>query len=132
MSKESIENISKSDSLFAPPFVNHYILPDASFNRRCLINNNISIRKKVIILYISYILSPWLRNLNTDFTLNNYLFRFVLLTKNTDPDKYKYSGYGIGFDSRSEFSFIDGSVGKNVIIFGADMSSSVHIDNKIS
>ena len=25
---------------------------------------------------------------------------------------------------------IDGSVGKNVIIFGADMSPSVHIDNK--
>ena len=24
----------------------------------------------------------------------------------------------------------DGSLGKNVIIFGADMSSSVHIDNK--
>ena len=25
---------------------------------------------------------------------------------------------------------IDGSVGKNVIIFGADMSPSVHIENK--
>ena len=45
-------------------------------------------------------------------------------------DKYKYSGYGIGFDSRSQFSFIDGSIRKNVIIFGADMSSSVQVDNK--
>ena len=36
----------------------------------------------------------------------------------------------MGFDSRSEFSFTDGSMGKNVIIFGADMSPSVHIDNK--
>ena len=36
----------------------------------------------------------------------------------------------MGFDSRSEFLFTDGSFGKNVIIFGADMSSSVHIDNK--
>ena len=36
----------------------------------------------------------------------------------------------MGFDSRSEFLFTDGSMGKNVIIFGADMSSSVHIDNK--
>ena len=34
------------------------------------------------------------------------------------------------FDSRSEFLFIDGSMGKNVIFFGADMSSSVHIDNE--
>ena len=41
-----------------------------------------------------------------------------------------YTGYGIGFDSRSEFSLPDGSMGKNVIIFGADRSSSVHIDNK--
>ena len=29
---------------------------------------------------------------------------------NADPDKYKYSGYGIGFDSHSKFT--DGSVGK--------------------
>ena len=47
-----------------------------------------------------------------------------------DPDKYKYSDYGIGFDSCSEFSFTDESVEKNFIIFGADMSPSVHIDNK--
>ena len=52
-------------------------------------------------MYISYILSPWLRNLNTDFTLKNCLFGFVKLTKNFDPDKYKHSSYGIGFDSRS-------------------------------
>ena len=52
------------------------------------------------------------------------------LTKNTDLDKYKYSSYGIGFDYRSEFLYTDRSFGKNVIIFGADMSSSVHFDNK--
>ena len=52
------------------------------------------------------------------------------LTKNADPHKYKYCGYGIGFDSRSEFSITYGSIGKNVIIFGVDMSPSVHIDNK--
>ena len=57
------------------------------------------------------------------------MFGAVKLTKDADPDKYKYSGYGIGFDLRSEFSFTDGSMGKNGIIFGADMSSSVHIDN---
>ena len=68
--------------------------------------------------------------MNTDFTLKNCLFGFVELTKNADPDKYKYSSYGIRFDSRPGFSFTDASVGKTVIIFGADMSSSVHIDNK--
>ena len=41
-----------------------------------------------------------------------YLLRSVKLIKNADPDKYKYSGYGIAFDSRSEFSFTYGSIGK--------------------
>ena len=84
----------------------------------------------MINIYISYTLNPWLRNLHTDFTLNNCLFGSVKITKNADPDKYKYSYYNIGFDSRSEFAFTDGSMGENVIICGADMSSSVHIDNK--
>ena len=52
------------------------------------------------------------------------------LTKNADIEKYKYSGYGIGFDRRSSFSFASGGFGQNVLIFGADMSSSIHIDNK--
>ena len=43
---------------------------------------------------------------------------------------YKYSGYDVRFDSRSEFLLSDGSMGKNVIIFGGDMSSSAHIDDK--
>ena len=30
----------------------------------------------------------------------------------------------------SEFLLPDGSVGKNIIVFGVDMSSSMHIDNK--
>ena len=55
----------------------------------------------------------------------------VKLTKNADQDRYKYSGYSKGLDSRSEFSLTDKSMKKNVIIFGADMSSSVHIDNKV-
>ena len=129
MSEESIENITKSESNIAPTFVDHHVLPDINFNENCLINN-IYIPKKVINIYISYPLNPWSRNLNTYFTLINYLFGSVKLTKNADPDKYKYSGYGIGFHSRSELSFIDGSMGKSVIIFGVDMCSSVHIDNK--
>ena len=109
--------------------INSYPLPDAKFNEHYLINN-ISIHKKLINLYISYILDQWSRDLNTDLTLNNCLFGSVKLTKNADPDKHKYSGYGIGFDSRLEFLLTDSSVGKNVINFGAHMSSSVHFDNK--
>ena len=64
------------------------------------------------------------------FTSGNCLCGSVKLTKNADLDKCKYSRYSIGFDSCSEFSSPDGSIGKNAAIFEADMSTSVHIDNK--
>ena len=60
----------------------------------------------------------------------NCLFGAVTLTKNADIDKYEYSGYGIGFDRISSFSFPGGGFRQNVLIFGADMSFSAHIDNK--
>ena len=44
-------------------------------------------------------------------TPENSLFGAVSLTKNIDIDKFKYPGYGIGFD-------------RNCIIFGVDMSFS--------
>ena len=72
----------------------------------------------------------WSRDLNSDFILKDRLFWRVKLVKNADPDKYICNGYGIGFDSRLQFLLPDTSVGKNVIIFGVDMSSSVHIDDK--
>ena len=52
------------------------------------------------------------------------------MTKNADIDKYQYSGYGIGFDRKTTFSFPGGVFGQNVIIFGVDMSSYAHLDNK--
>ena len=115
MSEENIENITKSDSNSAPTFVNHHLLPDINSDGHFLINNNISIPKKLITLYISYTLNPCLRHLNTNFTLNNFLFGSVELIKNAESGKCKYSIYVIAFDSRSEFSFTDGSVGKSVI-----------------
>ena len=100
-----------------------------NFNGHCLIKNNISIPKNVMNLFISYKLVLQLKNLNTDLTLGNCLFGFVKLTNNADPDKYKYTGYGIRFDSRSDFLFTDGSYGKIYIIFGVDISSSVDAVN---
>ena len=57
------------------------------------------------------------------------MFGAVKLTKNSDIDQYKYSGCGIEFDRRGSFSFGNGT-GRNVIIFGVNLSSSPHIDNK--
>ena len=90
MSEENIENITRSNSNFVPTFADHHLLLDIIFNGHCLINN-ISIPKEKINLYISYKLTLWLRNLNTDFTLNNCLFGPVKLTENSDLDKYKYN-----------------------------------------
>ena len=69
-------------------------------------------------------------NRDSNLTIENALFGAVSLTKNADVDKYKYSGYGLAFDKRGSFSFPGGGYGKNVIIFGADLNSSSHIDNK--
>ena len=73
ISQENIENLTKSDSNFAPAFVDHHILPHINFNGHCLIKNNISIPKTVLNLYISYKLNLQLRNWNTEFTLIAYL-----------------------------------------------------------
>ena len=48
-------------------------------------------------IFIVYELDIWSRELRTDFTLKDCLFWGVKLTKNDDPYKYCYSGYGIGF-----------------------------------
>ena len=70
MSKESIENLTKSDSLFAATFVNHYLLPDENFNGHYLMNSNISIPKNVINLYISY-------KLNLRFRIKHILHQII-------------------------------------------------------
>ena len=67
---------------------------------------------------------------NFVFILKDCLFWAVKLTENADPDKYFYSGYGIGFGSSSLFSFQNFDWRKNVIIFGVDNSLSVHTNNK--
>ena len=71
----------------------------------------------------------WLLNLDSKFALLNSLSGDVKLTRNADPDKYSYSGYGTAFDLNGTFSLSDGKeFGKNVIIFGLDNSSSVPVD----
>ena len=65
-----------------------------------------------------------------DPTVRNSLFGAVRLTKNANIDNYKYSGYEIGFDRRGSFSLLGDGFGSNVIVFGVDMSSSTHVDNK--
>ena len=82
----------------------------------------------IVNIYIVYEITSDYKDINYP-TLENCLFGSVKLTKNADIDKYGYSGYGIGFDKETSF-LIGNEIGKNVIIFGVDMSLSSKIDNR--
>ena len=80
--------------------------------------------EKIVNTYIFYEIGLRKYDQGVDFTLSNSLFGPVKLVKNIDPDKYKYSGYDIEFDAKARLLLKNGSgIGKNVIIFGVDMSS---------
>ena len=97
------------------------------FTKSCLKQPNFTFtHKKIVNIYIVYELRASISN-SSDPTFKICLFGAVTLTKNADIDKYRYSGYGIGIDRRGSFSFPGGGFGHNVIIFGADMSPSIHI-----
>ena len=67
-------------------------------------------------------------SITSDITLENCLFGAVKITKNLKINTY--SGYGIAFDSGGRFLHPSGGYGKNVIIFGADLTSSVRANNR--
>ena len=64
-------------------------------------------------IYIAYELGAS-SSKDSDPTLKNCLFSAVTLTKNTDIEKYGYSGYGIGLDWRGSFSFPGGRFSQNM------------------
>ena len=83
----------------------------------------------IVNIYIAYEISKNY-NISSYPTLENCLFGDISLTKNPDIDQCKYSGYSIGFDRHGEFSFGSRGFGRNVIIFGVDLSRSVRANNK--
>ena len=130
VSNESVEPPTTSNNSPNPRLSYNDTKIKVQFTESCLKQPKFTFtHKKVVNIYIVYELGTSSSNVN-DPTIKNCLFGAVTLTKNADIEKYKYSGYGIGFDRRSCFSFTSGGFGKNVLIFGADMSTSIHIDNK--
>ena len=55
----------------------------------------------VVNLSIVYELDRWSQELNAKFTLKDCFFGNVNISKTANPNKYSYSGYGVGFDSCS-------------------------------
>ena len=92
----------------------------------------------VINIYCVYKLDSLASTRDTSLTIQNALFGAMQITKNaTDNSKNNYKGYGICFDERSQFghTMTEGgrthiTNGRNVLIFGADMSFSIHRTNR--
>ena len=101
-------------------------------------NNDHVINKNVVNIYIVYKLDPLVSTRDKSYTIQNALFGAMQITKNaTDKSKNNYKGYGISFDERSELGHTITEGGRahttdprHVLIFGADMSSSVHATNR--
>ena len=127
LSDECIKSSTTSDNGLTPLIDYHGNKVRVKFNGSILRQPKVSYTHRTKVnIYIVYELGAS----GSNSRLKNCLFGAVTLIKNADIDKYWYSGYGIEFDRRSSFSFLGGGFGQNVLIFGADMSSSAHIDNK--
>ena len=108
------------------------------FKQNNLVNtNNKAVIIGVINIHIVYKLDPIASSRETTFPIQNALFGAMQITKNADTSKCDYKGYGIWFDERSQFvhTITEGgrahtTNGRNVLIFGADMSFSVHKTNR--
>ena len=130
LSDERIISV-KPSSLSITPFLDYYgTKTRVEFNGSCLKQSKITYTHgKIVNIYIFYETSKN-NNISNYPSLENCLFGAVSLTRNADIDRYGYSGYGIGFDRHGSFSFPGIGLGRNVIVFGADMSSLTKIDNR--
>ena len=84
---------------------------------------------KIVNVYIACDLDAWPRNPTNNFKFKNCLFGATSIVKNSDKERYVYSGYRITFDRAGSWSF-DNDTAKNVIIIGVYNSSSSHADNR--
>ena len=114
MSEERTKTPPAEGDTFGPEPIGQYIYLTVNFNGNCSRQDIIYfIHRNVVNLYLVYELNTCSKDLNTDFALCNCLFGAVKLTENTA--KYESSGYGVGFDVDSRFSWSDGEWGKNVL-----------------
>ena len=111
VSYESIKLHTASDNSVTPSLNYYGTKIRAKFTGNCLKQSKPSYTLgKVGNIYIVYELGPSSSS-NSDPTIKKLFIWAVTLTKNADIDKCRYSGYGIGFDRRSSFSFPSGGFG---------------------
>ena len=115
LSAKSIKSFPTSDNSLTP-LIDYY-----SYNISIKLNGSILRQPKVsyshgkpVNIYIVYELGVSSSH-SDDPTLKQCLFGAVTLTKNADIGNYGHSGYGIGFDRRSNFTFPGGGFRQNVL-----------------
>ena len=126
-SKNKLPNLKNDGRMHVHLSGNHF-----QQNKVIIPNNN-----NVINIYCVYQLDPIASTRDTSYTIQNALFGAMQITKNaTDYDKNNCKGYGICFDERNQFGHTkteNGRThtanGRNVLIFGVDMSFSAHATN---
>ena len=69
------------------------------------------------------------QNFSQKFYNKNCLFGATNIVKNSDREKYVYSGYGIAFVGKVSWS-LGNDCARNFVIFGVDNSSSSYTDNQ--
>ena len=116
-SKNDLPNLKNDGRMHVYLSGNHF-----QQNNVIIPNNNNAIN-----VYCVYKLGPIASSRDTSFSIQNA----------TDNTKNNYKGYGICFDERSQFghTIMEGGFtyttnGRNVLIFGEDMSFSVHATNR--
>ena len=113
LSAESIKPPTTSDNSLTPALSYYGTKTRVKFVGSCLKQPKVSYTHgKVVNIWFLW---TWCTSShNNDPTLKNCLCA-VTLTKNADIDKYGYSGYEIGFDTRSSFSFPGGGFGHSIM-----------------
>ena len=98
ISNESIKPPTTSDNSLNPKLSYYGTKTRVQFTGSCLKQPNFTFtHKKVVNIYIVYELGASSSH-TSDPAIKNCLFGAVTLTKNAGIEKYRYSGYGIGFD----------------------------------
>ena len=125
---ENLPNLKNDDRMNVYFSGNHFQQNVGSIPNNC----------NVINIYCVYKLDSPASTRDTSFNIQNALFGSMQITKNaTDSSKNNYKRYGICFDERSQFghTMTEGgrthiTNGRNVLIFGTDMSFSIHRTNR--
>ena len=76
------------------------------FDKYCLAVKQNNYLTKIVSVYIVYVFDAWSRNSGNMFKFKNCLFGTTNMLKNSDREKYVYSGSRITFDSAGSWSFV--------------------------